>query len=54
MWNRDGFSVTPLLWKGSSDVPTMARCDCFLVVEADRGDYEAGEWIATILKSKSN
>lgn len=50
----DGVSVTPLPWKGSSDVPTMARCDCFLVVEADRGSYEAGEWIATILKSKSN
>ncbi len=50
----DGFSVTPLAWKGSSDVPTMARCDCFLVVEADRGEYEAGEWISTILKSKSN
>ncbi len=50
----DGFSVTPLLWKGSSDVATMARCDCFLVVEADRGEYDAGEWIAAILKSKSN
>jgi molybdopterin molybdotransferase len=50
----DGFSVTPLPWKGSSDVATMARCDCFLVVEAERGEYEAGEWIPVILKSKSN
>lgn len=50
----DGFSLTPLVWKGSSDVPTMARCDCFLVVDADRGTYEAGEWIPAILKSKSN
>lgn len=49
----DGISVTPLPWKGSSDVPTMARCDCFLVVEADRGSYEAGEWISVIMKSKS-
>jgi molybdopterin molybdotransferase len=50
----DGFSVTPLPWKGSSDMPSMARCDCFLMIEAERGRYEAGEWIATILKSKSN
>lgn len=50
----DGFSVTPLPWRGSSDIPSMARCDCFLMVEADRDRYEAGEWIAAILKSKSN
>lgn len=50
----DGFSVTPLPWRGSSDIPSMARCDCFLMVEAERGRYEAGEWIAAVLKSKSN
>jgi molybdopterin molybdotransferase len=50
----DGFSLTPLVWKGSSDVPSMARCDCFLVVEADRGSFEAGEWIPAIMKSKSH
>lgn len=49
----DGVSVTPMPWKGSSDVPTMARCDCFLVVEADRGSYEPGDWISVLLKSKS-
>lgn len=49
----DGISVTPMPWKGSSDVPTMARCDCFLVVEAERGAYEAGEWISVLMKSKS-
>lgn len=49
----DGFSVTPLPWKGSSDVPAMARCDCFIMVEADRGRCEAGEWVATMMKSKS-
>jgi molybdopterin biosynthesis enzyme len=49
----DGISVTPMPWKGSSDVPTMARCDCFLVVEAERGAYDAGEWISVLMKSKS-
>jgi molybdopterin molybdotransferase len=49
----DGVSVTPMPWKGSSDVPTMARCDCFLVVEAERGSYESGEWISVLMKSRS-
>lgn len=49
----DGVSVTPMAWKGSSDVATMARCDCFMVVEAERGNYEAGEWISVLLKSAS-
>lgn len=49
----DGISVTPMAWKGSSDVATMARCDCFMVVEAERGGYEAGEWISVLLKSTS-
>ncbi len=49
----DGVSVTPMAWKGSSDVATMARCDCFMVVEAERGSYEAGDWISVLLKSTS-
>lgn len=49
----DGVSVTPMAWKGSSDVAAMARCDCFMVVEAERGSYEAGEWISVLLKSVS-
>lgn len=49
----DGVSITPMSWKGSSDVPTMARCDCFMVVEPERGAYDAGDWISVIMKSKS-
>lgn len=50
----DGVSVTPMAWKGSSDVATMARCDCFMVVEAERDGYEAGDWISVLLKSSSS
>lgn len=49
----DGQSVTPMAWKGSSDVAAMARCDCFMVVEAEQGAYEAGDWISVLLKSVS-
>jgi molybdopterin molybdotransferase len=50
----DGVDVTPLPWKGSSDVATLARADCFLVVEADRGTYASGELIRIVMKSQSS
>jgi molybdopterin molybdotransferase len=48
--SSDGAQVTPVAWRGSSDVPALTRANCFLVVEADRPDWKAGDWIRILLK----
>jgi molybdopterin molybdotransferase len=46
----DGAEVTPIAWRGSSDVPAMTRANAFMVVDADRPDWQAGDWIRVLLK----
>jgi molybdopterin molybdotransferase len=46
----DGASVTPIAWRGSSDVPAMTRANAFLVVDPDRPSWQAGDWIRVLLK----
>jgi len=46
----DGAAVTPIAWHGSSDVPALTRADAFMVVDADRPDWQAGDWIRVLLK----
>jgi len=46
----DGGKVTPVAWRGSGDVPSLARANAFLVVDAERADWPAGEWIRVLLK----
>ena len=41
----DGAEVAPIAWRGSSDVPAMTRANAFLVVDADRPNWRAGDWI---------
>jgi len=48
--SADGGAVTPIAWRGSSDVPALTRADAFLVVDADRPDWQAGDWIRVLLK----
>ena len=48
--SADGVDVTPLEWRGSSDVPAMARANAFLVADASRAEYPRGELIPVILK----
>jgi molybdopterin molybdotransferase len=48
--NSDGAAVTPLAWRGSSDVPALTRANAFMVVDADRPDWQAGDWIRVLLK----
>jgi len=48
--SRDGAEVTPLAWRGSSDVPALTRANSFMVVDADRPDWQAGDWIRVLLK----
>ena len=46
----DGAEVTPVAWRGSSDVPAMTRANAFMVVDSDRADWQAGDWIRVLLK----
>jgi len=46
----DGAEVTPVAWRGSGDVPAIARANAFMVVDSDRADWQAGDWIRILLK----
>lgn len=46
----DGYNVTPVRWQGSSDVPSLARANAFLVVDAEREAWQAGEMIPILLQ----
>jgi molybdopterin molybdotransferase len=46
----DGAEVTPLAWRGSSDVPALTRANSFMVVDANRPAWQAGDWIPVLLK----
>ena len=45
-----GAEVTPIAWRGSGDVPALTRANAFMVVDADRPDWQAGDWIRILLK----
>ena len=38
----DGLAVTPLNWKGSSDLRTLAEANCFAVFDGDSESFAAG------------
>ena len=40
--------VAALPWQGSGDTVTLARANAFLVVPAERPDWEAGEWVGVL------
>jgi len=42
--------LTPIPWQGSSDVPALARSNAFLVADADREEWKAGETIGVLFK----
>jgi molybdopterin molybdotransferase len=46
----DGATVTPEPWRGSGDIPALARANAFLVAEADREAWPAGDDIRVLLK----
>ncbi len=48
--SRDGGELTPIDWQGSSDVPAVARAGAFLVADAGRESWEAGEMMPVLLK----
>lgn len=46
----DGISVTPVRWHGSSDIPALARANCFLVADSERESWQEGEVIQVLLQ----
>jgi molybdopterin molybdotransferase len=46
----NGSNVTPLRWQGSGDVPAQARANAFLVTDAERENWAAGELIRVLMK----
>ena len=49
-WGEDGPQLTPVKWSGSGDVPALTRANAFLVAEADRAEWKAGELMQVLLK----
>jgi molybdopterin molybdotransferase len=49
-WEGVGPQLTPLGWSGSGDVPALTRANAFLVADADRAEWKAGELILVLLK----
>lgn len=48
--SADGATLEPVKWKGSGDVPSLARANCYLVSDPERERYEAGERIRVLRK----
>jgi molybdopterin molybdotransferase len=46
----DGAAITPEPWQGSGDVATLARANAFMVVDADREEWKAGDDIRVLLR----
>jgi len=49
-WNGTEPQLTPAGWSGSGDVPALARANAFLVADADRAEWKAGEVMPVLLK----
>jgi len=45
-----GSNVTPEPWHGSGDIPSLGRANVFLVADADRESWKAGDDIRVLLK----
>lgn len=48
--SSDGSQITPVATQGSSDVPALARSNAYLVADANRESWEAGEWIRVLMR----
>jgi len=48
--SADGSELTPIPWRGSSDVPAVARANALLVADAERESWKAGDLIGVLLK----
>jgi len=48
--SENGSTVEPLGWQGSGDISALSRANAFLVAEADRESWNAGDDIRVLLK----
>ncbi len=48
--SANGTEVTPVPWHGSSDLPALARANAFLVADATRESWRAGDLIQVLLR----
>ena len=46
----NGAHVTPVDWQGSGDIPALTRANAFLVVDAERESWMAGDSIRVWIK----
>jgi molybdopterin molybdotransferase len=42
--------ITPIRWQGSGDVFAVARANCFLIADANRSDWNAGDSIQVLAR----
>ena len=40
--------VSPVEWKGSGDLPSLNRANCYLVVPEETAEIPAGEWVSVL------
>jgi len=48
--SADGAEVTPVDWRGSSDIPSLTRANAYLTTDPDKAAYARGEWIRVLSK----
>lgn len=48
--SENGTTVTPQPWHGSGDIASLTRANAFLVVDADRESWSAGDDIRVLIK----
>lgn len=48
--SNGGCSITPIAWQGSGDVASLSRANCFLVADANRPFWQAGDSIEVLLQ----
>ncbi len=49
--SEDGEHLRHISWQGSSDIPALAKANCFLVADHDRESWAVGDSIRVMLKS---
>lgn len=48
--SNGGCNITPIAWQGSGDVASLCRANCFLVADANRESWQAGDSIQVLLQ----
>lgn len=42
--------VSPVEWKGSGDLPSLTRANCFLAIPEEASEIGAGEWVSVLIR----